>query len=241
MKPNTNRKLLVGLFVCVAFLLLAVAVRFIGKKARLFSSTIKLHTVYKDINGLKAGGTVRFAGIDVGTVDNVTIMTDSTVRVDFLLDKHVQKFIKKDATSSISSDGLMGDKLLVISSGDAAQPEVSNGDYLPAGQANNIDAIMGQAKITMDNAAKITGDLAVISDNIKNGRGTLGKILMDRRFASNIDTTLKNAKEGIAGFRDNMEAAKSNFLLKGYYKKKEREAEKAKRDSINKGNTTKKL
>ncbi len=226
---------MLGVFVVVGFIVLIVALNFIGQKSRLFSKTIKLHTIFNDINGLQSGGNVRFAGINVGTVDNVTIISDTAVQVDFIIDKNVKKFIKKGATAGISSDGLMGDKLLVLSSGDANGKEVEDGELVPAGGGSNIDQIMAQAKITMDNAAKITTDLAVVVETIKSGKGTIGKILMDQKMADNVDQVVVNAKEGLEGFSENMEAAKSNFLLKGYYKKKEKQEEKEKQarlDSI---------
>jgi phospholipid/cholesterol/gamma-HCH transport system substrate-binding protein len=232
MTKENKQRLMVGVFVVLGFVLLMVAVGFIGEKSRLFSKTIKLHTVFKDIGGLQSGGNVRFAGINVGTIDNVTIISDTAVRVEFIIDKNVKKFIKKGATAGINSDGLMGDKLLVITSGNADQPEVKDGEELPAGGGSNMDVIMAQAAITMNNAAAITTDLSAIVGGIKEGKGTIGKILMDDKFAKNIDGVVVNAKTGLKGFSENMEAAKSNFLFKGYYKKKEKELEKEKQAKL---------
>ncbi len=87
---------------------------------------------------------------------------------------------------------------------------------------------MAQVKIVAENAASITGDLASITDNIRAGKGTIGKLFMDSVMAQNVGATVVNVKEGAGGFRDNMEAVKHNFLLKGYFKKKEKEEEKKK-------------
>lgn len=237
MNKDNKQRIMVGIFVVVGFVTLMVAVGFIGQKTRLFSKTIKLHTVFKDIGGLQSGGNVRFAGINIGTIDNVTIISDTAVRVDYIIDKDVKKFIKQGATAGINSDGLMGDKLLVITSGNADMKEVEDGEQLPAGSGSNMDVIMAQAAVTMNNAALITSDLSTIVGGIKEGKGTIGKLLVDEKFANNINGVVVNAKTGLKGFSENMEAAKSNFLFKGYYKKKEKEAEKEKeaiQDSIQK-------
>jgi phospholipid/cholesterol/gamma-HCH transport system substrate-binding protein len=42
---------------------------------------------------------------------------------------------------------------------------------------------------------------------------------MDTTFAENLDKSLINVKEGTKGFKDNMDAAKKSFLLKGAFKK----------------------
>ena len=228
MNKDNKQRIMVGVFVVVGFVTLMVAVGFIGQKSRLFSKTIKLHTIFKDIGGLQSGGNVRFAGINVGTIDNVTIISDTAVKVEYIIDKDVKKFIKQGATAGINSDGLMGDKLLVITSGNADMKEVEDGEQLPAGGGSNIDVIMAQAAITMNNAALITSDLSTIVGGIKEGKGTIGKLLVDEKFANNISGVVVNAKTGLAGFSENMEAAKSNFLFKGYYKKKEKEEAKEK-------------
>ena len=200
-----------------------VGIYFIGQKRLLFSSTIKVRTIYHDVNGLQAGNNVRFSGIDVGTVDDITIISDTAVRVTLAIDRSVKKFIKKDAKASIGSEGLMGDKIVNISAGTEGGPEIENGDMVTPMEGSTIDAIMKSVKVTADNAAQITGDLAGVVSTIKSGKGTIGKLLMDTTFAGNLDETMVNVKQASGGLKENMEAAKHNFLLRGYFKKKEKE------------------
>jgi outer membrane protein OmpA-like peptidoglycan-associated protein len=77
---------------------------------------------------------------------------------------------------------------------------------------------MKSVKVTADNAASITTDLAVVMGNLRSGKGTIGKLLMDTVFSSSLDVTMANVKQATGGLKDNMEAAKHNFLLKGYFK-----------------------
>ena len=76
-----------------------------------------LSGVFKDVAGLQAGNNVRFSGINVGTVENISIVSDTSVRVEILIDESTRKFIKKDAVASIGSEGLMGNKILIINPG----------------------------------------------------------------------------------------------------------------------------
>ena len=66
---------------------------------------------------------------------------------------------------------------------------------------------------------------------INNGEGTLGRLMNDESMANNIDKTLVNLKNGTKKLDENMEAAKSNFLLKGYFNKKKRAEEKKKKEA----------
>lgn len=223
MKKNTGSKVNLGIFVIVGLALFVTGVFYIGQKQRLFRSTLKVKFICPNVSGLQAGNNIRFSGINIGTVKDVEIISDSLVRVDMELDRNVEKFIKKDARASIGSEGLMGDKVVNISPGSPEQKEIEDHDSILCEDGNGIDEIMTQMKIVAENAAQITGDLAGIVDNIHQGKGTIGKLFMDTVLARNVDQTIVNIKEGAGGFKQNMDAAKHNFLLKGYFKKKEKE------------------
>jgi phospholipid/cholesterol/gamma-HCH transport system substrate-binding protein len=158
------------------------------------------------------------------------------VQVYMLIYKKIKPFIKKNARASIGSEGLMGDKVVEISPGTPDQKEIENNDSILCEGGNGLDEIMAQVKIVAQNAAQITGDLAGIVDNIHQGKGSIGKLFMDSTFAKNLDQTVVNIKEGAGGFKENMDAAKHNFLLRGYFKKKE----KAESDSLKAVAATKK-
>jgi phospholipid/cholesterol/gamma-HCH transport system substrate-binding protein len=83
-----------------------------------------------------------------------------------------------------------------------------------------MDDILFNLKTTTDNAAVITTGLAVIVQNMSEGNGTIGKLLMDSVLAENVSDALLNIKQGAGGFKQNMDAASHNILLRGYLKKK---------------------
>jgi len=108
MKTTGSQKIKIGLFTIAGLAVLIAIIFLIGNKRNLFSSTFGVYGTFRNVNGLAIGNNVRFAGITVGVVANITIMNDSTVRVDLTLNDDVKKFIKKDSKISIGSDGLMG-------------------------------------------------------------------------------------------------------------------------------------
>lgn len=230
MNAKTNKNIWLGIFVLGALVIFVVGIYFIGQKQMLFSSTITVKTIYKDVNGLGVGNNVRLAGIDIGTVNDIKILSDTSAEVSMIIDKSVKKFIKKDTKASIGSEGLMGDKVVNLTAGTEGGVPIANGDYLLAIDGSGIDAIMKSVKVTADNAAAITTDLSVVMGNLRSGKGTIGKLFMDTVFASSLDVTMANVKQASGGLKDNMEAAKHNFLLKGYFKKKEKEAESKKKE-----------
>lgn len=216
-----NRKL--GLFVLISIGLLIVAIYFIGKKQQLFGSTFVVNSIFTDISGLQIGNNVRYSGINVGIIDNITQMTDSTVKVEMLINEETRKYIRKNAKAIIGSDGLMGNKIVVITPGTPDNKQLVNNDVIETVEAISMDDIMFKIKVTSDNAADITTDLALIIDNISSGRGTIGKLFMDTVFAENIDQTLINIKQGAGGFDKNMKAASKSVFLRGFFKKKKKQ------------------
>ncbi|HBL76088.1 MAG: organic solvent ABC transporter substrate-binding protein [Bacteroidetes bacterium GWF2_42_66] len=224
-------KIRLGLFVAGGLALFVLAIFIIGKQKNLFNPVFNLTTTFYNVSGLQVGNNIRFSGINVGTVDNISIINDSTVRVDMLVRQEVKQFIKSDCIIAIGSEGLIGDRLLIITQGSTDSPLAKNNQQLKSVEPVETDAIMISLKITAENAEIITQQLAEIMLKINSGEGTLGRLIQDTTIARNLDQTIINLKKSSKGLNENMEAAKHNFLLKGYFNKKEREAEKKKKDA----------
>ncbi len=212
-----------GMFVTIGLLLFVMAVYFIGKQKNLFGSTFHITSQFKTVSGLEVGNNVRFSGINVGTVEQIQLKNDSTVVVVLVMKEDVRKFIKTDATASIGSDGLMGDKVLTISPGSKSQKIIEDNGIIASVDGIEMHDIMKSVKKSVDNIGVISDEIAIFSHSMNNGNGALARLVKDDKMANSVSNTLSNLESGTKGFSDNMEAAKSNFLLRGYYKKKEKE------------------
>jgi phospholipid/cholesterol/gamma-HCH transport system substrate-binding protein len=222
-----------GMFVTIGLLLFILAVYFIGKQKNLFGSTFRITSSFKTVSGLEIGNNVRFSGINIGTVDEIQLVNDSTVVVGMIIKDDVREFIKTDAMASIGSDGLMGDKVLTIAPGTKSQKVIENNGRIASAHGIEMNDIMKSVKKSMDNVSVISEELAIFSHSMNNGNGALAKLIRDPGMANAMDKTLSNLEKGTQGFSENMEAAKSNFLLRGYFKKKEKEKEKeAKKEEL---------
>jgi phospholipid/cholesterol/gamma-HCH transport system substrate-binding protein len=216
MKKNTSNRIRLGIFVSLGIVLFILGVYFIGERQQLFRSTFRLSCVFKDVAGLQSGGNVRFSGITVGTVDNISIVSDTTVKVEILIDEGTRKFIKKDAVASIGSEGLMGNKIIIINPGTGGKKEIENNDIVQTIQPINMDDILVSLKSSIDNTTVITSNLSKITDNVQSGKGTLGRLLTDKSLGKTFDSTFVNLKESTAGLRMIVEKAKSSWLLWGF-------------------------
>ncbi|WP_433778566.1 MlaD family protein [Flavobacterium anhuiense] len=212
-----------GMFVTIGLLLFIMAVYFIGKQQNLFGSTFHITSQFKTVSGLEVGNNVRFSGINVGTVEQIQLKNDSTVVVVLVMKEEVRKFIKTDATASIGSDGLMGDKVLTISPGAKSKKVIEDNGQIASVDGIEMQDLMKSVKKSVDNVGIISEELAIFSHSMNNGNGALARLVKDDKMANSVSNTLSNLETGTKGFSENMEAAKSNFLFRGYFKKKEKE------------------
>ncbi len=243
MKPTVEQKTKTGLFVLAGILLLLVTIFIIGKQKNLFDRTFTIHSKFSNVSGLLSGNYVRLAGINIGTVTDIIIINDSTVKVSLQLEQAVKKFIKADAIVSIGSDGIMGDKLLQISPGTTESGIVKENAFIEGIDPVEMADIMLKLTAIADNAEILTENLAEIVFKVNNGEGSIGRLLNSDQLAKNLESTISSSQETVKsikksadGFSENMKAAKSNILLRGYFRKKER---KRVEDSTKKANLLK--
>ena len=229
MKVEAGNRIRLGIFISVAVSMFIVVIYFIGDGKHMFTKTFHINGTFKDLAGLQIGNNIRFTGMNVGTVSKVEIASDSTVRVDMLIERSVQKFLKQDAIASIGSEGLMGNKVINLLPGSAGKPMIKDGGTVITVTPVSMDDIMKNMEVTSKNAALITADISVLTTNVRSGKGPIGKLFMDSSMGMSLSKTIVNVQHAAGGFSDNMEAVKHNVLLRGYYKKKEAAA---KRDSI---------
>ena len=205
-----NFKVKLGFFILVGLIIFVIAIFFIGKQKNLFSPVFKVSTTFHNISGLQVGNNVRFSGINVGIVDNIMIIDDSTVQVDVLIRKNVQEFIKADSQAGIGSSGIIGDRLLIITQGSTEAPTVRDGQFVVSIEPVETDAIITSLNTTAESVEIITLELAEIMVNINSGQGALGRLISDSTIAENINLTIENLKKSSAGLDETIETTKTN-------------------------------
>jgi phospholipid/cholesterol/gamma-HCH transport system substrate-binding protein len=201
MKNNISSKIKLGIFIFLGIIVFIVAIYFIGEGQQLFRSTFSLTGVFKDVAGLQAGNNVRLSGVNIGTVKNINIVSDSSVKVEILIEESTRKFIKKDAVAIIGSEGLMGNKVLIINPGTGGKMEIENNDVIQTIQPISMDDIVNSLNKTIDNTSNITSYLSTITRNIQSGEGTIGRLIMDKSWSQNFDSTFTNLRDGSAVFK----------------------------------------
>ena len=128
--------------------------------------------------------------------------------------------IKKDSTAAIRTEGLVGDQYVEITFGSPDAPSVNNGDTISAEPPLQIsdmikktDAILDSAQGAMRSIDQTAGNLQVMSSRLNSGKGTVGALINDR-------TLYQHVNEAAANLKEDTEALKHNFLLRGFFNKR---------------------
>jgi phospholipid/cholesterol/gamma-HCH transport system substrate-binding protein len=93
---------------------------------------------------------------------------------------------------------------------------------------NQLATSLDKIEQASNKTALMISDLQKVIDEMKNGEGTAGLILADSAFRQSLYNSAMSIEQGTARFNQNMEALKTNFLFKKYYKKMEKEDQNAK-------------
>jgi phospholipid/cholesterol/gamma-HCH transport system substrate-binding protein len=195
MEKSTGRTILLGVMVITGTILFTIAVYLIGQKQDMFSNTFNLRVQFSNVNGLQPGNNVRFSGINVGSVMNVTIQNDSTIEVVMRLRDDVRQYIKSDALVTIGTDGLMGNMIININPGKGNTPVVEDNALLQSYSRVKTDDILKTLNMTNENAAMLTRSLLDVVENIQHGQGTLSYLVYDTMLRKNLFQSIDNLQK----------------------------------------------
>ena len=178
MEKQFSKNVRLGIFVLAGTAFLIFVLYMIGDKRNLFDSSIRVIAKFRNANGLMSGNSVRFAGINIGTVESVNIISDSLVQVDMRIEKKVIKHIKKNSIASVGTDGLMGNKLVNILSVLEQMANIEEGDELKTYKAIETTEMLKTLHVTNENVRLISEDLKKITSKVNNSN-SLWNLLSD--------------------------------------------------------------
>jgi len=189
-----------GIFVIAGLLLLILLLYLIGVNRNLFGAHYELKVYFNQVNGLEVGNNVRFAGINAGTVDEVNMINDSTVEVIMLLNKKFKGLIRTNAEASISTDGLVGNKIINIVAQKGVAALAANGDLILSKKNTDTDEMIRTLSISNDNVKKISDTLLLLVSSVKNS-GNMRYFLDDASLQYDFSNTLQLMNAGMDHFQ----------------------------------------
>lgn len=231
-----SRAARLGAFIIATLAILAAGVFLIGSNQYLFTPTYKLKTQFATVVGLNPGADVRVGGVHTGTVRAIELPHTPTDKITVLMDlqRATHDIIKQDSVAAIETEGLLGNEFVSISFGSVQAANVKDDDTIAsqpplviADLMKKADGLLDTSQKALNNTTVVTANLKSISGKINDGQGTIGSLVNDKKIYTQLDQTtaglrdtINHAQAGVTAFQENMEALKSNFLLRGYFKKR---------------------
>lgn len=194
MAKQTKNTVRLGIFVTVAIALFTASVYYIGNRQNLFGAKYRISCYFNNVGGLQVGNNVRYAGINVGSVADIIFVNDSTLQVDMQLNDKVRNIIKKDATASIGSDGLVGNVIVNIGPGSGNMPPAENGDFIASFSRAGTDDILKTLGNTNETFAILALNLLEITEKLNSGQGTLPLLIRDSIMGAQVAQSLYNLR-----------------------------------------------
>lgn len=206
-----------GIFIFLGSALLVIGIFLLGNKEALFKPTFTVKAYFKNIEGLRKGAQVRLGGIDVGSVKDIEIVKDtiSRVEVSMRLINDIKSYIRKDTKASIETEGLVGNKVVILeigsSTADLVEDEGTIQSKEPVGFAEVIEETQGIMRYTKE----MTKNLSEIVEKINRGEGTIGKILTDEKLYYQATELTKRADESLGAVIGELEKVSDIFKTLG--------------------------
>ncbi len=183
-----TREIKVGLFVFIAFVLLAVMIfsisDFYTSQAQY---TYPLRIRFNFVNGIDTGAPVRVAGVQVGEVRAINVYRDEStqkaqVELGIRLSKNAR--LEEDAVASINTLGLLGEKYLEINPGTAGKRTLEAGEILVGKDSVSTEKLMESTYQTVE--------------KLQEAVGSLNQVIGDPKAQEALKETLSNSKEATA-------------------------------------------
>ncbi len=215
---ENRRAVIVGLFLAIGLIVFILGVFTLGGQSKSFSKSVHISAVFDDVAGLKKGNNVWFSGVKVGTISDIHFTGPSQVDVKMSVDENSRQYIHDNAQVHIGSDGLIGNKIIVIDGGSPQAPIIREGDILQSAKIVSTDDIIKTVQQNNENLLAITSDFKLLSHKILQGKGTVGTLLADSLMGVQLKESMHNlqiATQSAAVMANNLTKFSSKLSTKG--------------------------
>jgi phospholipid/cholesterol/gamma-HCH transport system substrate-binding protein len=192
MASDNRKAVTVGIFLAVGLVIFILGVFTLGGQQKSFEKNFHISAVFDDVAGLKKGNDVWFSGVKVGTISSIKFVGLSKVDVKMKVDQATQQYIHRNSGVRISSDGLIGNKIIVIDGGSPQAPVVQDNDVLQAEHLLSTDDMLKTLQQNNQNLLAITTDFKLLSHKILQGKGTVGTLLADSTMGVQLRNSMAN-------------------------------------------------
>jgi phospholipid/cholesterol/gamma-HCH transport system substrate-binding protein len=203
----------VGIFVLIAIAVLIFLVLNASGDINPFSRKLHLKARFVDANGLREGSEVRLAGVRVGKVERIVLLepspapgaprVEAQLTVDSTIDgRPANERIRSDSQAQQGSPSLLGNEMLInITPGSAVGQPVQDGALLPSSSSNTVNDFATSGTDLAQRLSKLSDEINDIVKDVKNGKGTVGRLFSDEALYNNLNATIRETQDVMTAVR----------------------------------------
>jgi phospholipid/cholesterol/gamma-HCH transport system substrate-binding protein len=204
----------VGILALISFVILYLGFNFL-KGRDFFSAENKYTVIYDNVEGLTAANQVSVSGMKVGQVKKVELIAGNKVQVTLAIRKDLP--LPVDTKAVLSSDGLLGGKLIRLAIGKSSQILQNEGVMLSSRETGITDLLKEQALPLLHNLDSLTLSLRVITKSFEATGSSVNSLVRnsDRTvtsLGSSLNSTIAENKVNLAGITANMKSLSANLI-----------------------------
>lgn len=212
-KTVSWRELRVGLLVLGSILVLVFLILNASGDINPFSKKLHLKARFADANGLREGSEVRLAGVRVGKVDKIVLLSPSSepnapkVEAQMTIngtidDRPANDRIRTDSTAQQGSPSLLGNEMLInITPGTAIGQPVADGAILTSSISNTVNDFATSGTDLAQRLSKLSDEINGMVRDVKDGKGTVGRLFSDEALYNNLNATIRETEDVLRQIR----------------------------------------
>lgn len=213
--PKTTRnlglsELRVGLLVLIAIAVLILLILNASGTLNPFSSKIHLRARFADANGLREGSEVRLAGVRIGKVDRIRLLSpaevgsgpnpqkvESFLTIDSKIDGVPAKDrIRSDSSAQQMAPSILGSEMIVnITPGTSIGQPIQENALLPSTSGSTISDLATNGTELAQKLSKLSDQINEVVKNVREGKGTVGRLFNDEALYNNLNATIRDAED----------------------------------------------
>src|ERR1700730_3269710 len=203
-------ELRVGLLVLIAIGVFIVLILNASGNLNPFASHLHLRARFADASGLREGSEVRLAGVKIGKVDRVRLLSPSEVgtgpspqkieaymSIDSKIDGvPASDRIRSDSSAQQQSPSILGSEMVVnITPGTSLGRPIKENDLLPSTSGSAMSDLATSGTELAQKLSKLSDQLNEVVKNVREGKGTVGRLFNDEALYNNLNATIRDAEE----------------------------------------------
>jgi phospholipid/cholesterol/gamma-HCH transport system substrate-binding protein len=198
-----NHNVLIGIFVTAAIVLFGACLFLIGNQHKAFNRHVVFYTNFHNVDGLPKGSTVRVDGMDAGELVNIQIPAGPAqqFRLKMNVEERLHGLIREDSLVTVETEGLVGDKFLLIHSGTVRSPEAAPESTLAGKEPFDLTKMLEQAQGLMNQAGttitQLQGTMKDVSGRLDTTLDTAtGTLRTANGTIRNVDGVVLDVRNG---------------------------------------------